>query len=194
MIGSPADTVEDRSIVVHLKRQLKTDKIEGFNERRKAELYPIQRMLARWYEDNQISLRSCRPEVPEALNDRAQDNVRALCAIADVVGGHWPETLRQAFVELAQAREEAQQVSNGVMLLHDIAEVLEGRTDPKIGSSELQQKLVLLEDSAWEHWNRGQQITPKRIAQFLKEFEVYPDRDATSRFYHVSQLQAAIER
>ena len=98
MIGSPADTVEDRSIVVHLKRKLKTDKIEGFNERRKAELHPIQRMLARWYEDNQISLRSCDPEVPEALNDRAQDNVRALCAIADVVGGHWPETLRQAFV------------------------------------------------------------------------------------------------
>ena len=94
MIGSPADTVEDRSIVVHLKRKLRTDKIEGFHERRKAELYPIQRMLARWYEDNQISLRSCRPEVPEALNDRAQDNVRALCAIADVVGGHWPETLR----------------------------------------------------------------------------------------------------
>ena len=180
---------------MHLKRQLKTDKIEGFNERRKAELYPIQRMLARWYEDNQISLRSCRPEVPEALNDRAQDNVRALCAIADVVGGHWPETLRRAFVGLAQAREEAQQVSNGVMLLHDIAEVLEGYTDPKIGSGELQQKLVfVLEDSVWEHWNRGQKITTKRIAQFLKEFEVYPDRDATSRFYHVSQLRAAIER
>jgi len=194
MIGSPADTVEDRSVVVHLKRKLKTDKIEGFNERRKAELYPIQRMLARWYEDNQISLRSCDPQVPESLNDRAQDNVRALCAIADVVGGHWPETLRQAFVGLAQAREEAQQVSNGVMLLHDIAEVLEGYTDPKIGSGELQQKLVFLEDSAWEHWNRGQPISTKRIAQFLKEFEVYPDRDATSRFYHVSQLRAAIER
>ena len=88
MIGSPADTVEDRSIVVHLKRKLKTDKTEGFNERRKAELHPIQRMLARWYEDNQIGLRSCDPVVPEALNDRAQDNVRALCAIADVVGGH----------------------------------------------------------------------------------------------------------
>ena len=141
-----------------------------------------------------ISLRSCDPQVPESLNDRAQDNVRALCAIADVVGGHWPETLRQAFVELAQAREEAQQVSNGVMLLHDIAEVLEGRTDPKIGSSELQQKLVFLEDSVWENWHRGQQITTKRIAQFLKEFEVYPDRDTTSRFYHVSKLRAAIER
>ena len=51
MIGSPADTVEDRSIVVHLKRKLKTDKIEGFHERRKAELYPMQRMLARWYEE-----------------------------------------------------------------------------------------------------------------------------------------------
>ena len=75
-----------------------------------------------------ISLRSCDLQVPESRNKGAQDNVRALCAIADVVGGHWPETLRQAFVGLAQAREEAQQVSNGVMLLHDIAEVLKGRT------------------------------------------------------------------
>jgi putative DNA primase/helicase len=194
MIGSPADTIEDRSIIVHLKRKLKSDKIEGFNERRKAELHPIQRMLARWYEDNKISLGSCDPLVPDELNDRAQDNVRALCAIADVVGGHWPETLRQAFVRLAKAREEAQPVSKGVMLLHDIAEVLENHTDNKIGSGELQQKLVFLEDSDWESWNRGQQITTKRIAQFLKEFEVYPDRDATSRFYHVSELKAAIER
>ena len=103
-------------------------------------------------------------------------------------------TFRQAFVGLVQAREEAQQVSNGVMLLHDIAEVLEGRTDPKIGSSELQQKLVFLEDSVWDNWYRGQQISTKRISQFLKEFKVYPDRDTTSRFYHVSQLRAAIER
>ena len=125
-------------------------------------------MLARWYEDSQIGLRTCDPEVPQALNDRAQDNVRSLCAIADAVGGHWPETLRQAFVGLAQAREEAQQVSNGVMLLHDIAEVLEGYTDPKIGSGELQQKLVFLEDSAW---NIGTVISRSRQSgshNFLK--------------------------
>ena len=85
-----------------------------------------------------ISLHSCDPQVPESRNKRAKDNVRALCAIADVVGGHWPETLKQAFVKLVQAREEAQQVSNGVMLLQDIAEVLEGYTDPIIGSGELQ--------------------------------------------------------
>ena len=41
-------------------------------------------------------------------------------------------------MKLVQAREEAQQVSNGVMLLQDIAEVLEGYTDPIIGSGELQ--------------------------------------------------------
>jgi len=80
------------------------------------------------------------------------------------------------------------------MLLHDIAEVLEGRTDPKIGSGELQPQLILLEDSVWDNWYRGQQISTKRIAQFLKEFEVYPDHDATIRFYLVSQLRAAIER
>ena len=54
-----------------------------------------------------ISLRSCDLQVPESRNKEAQDNVRALCAIADVVGGHWPETLRQAFVELVQARWQA---------------------------------------------------------------------------------------
>ena len=90
--------------------------------------------------------------------------MRALCAIADVVGGHWPETLRQAFVGLARAREEAQQVSNGVMLLHDIAEVLEGRTNLKIRSSELRQRLISLEDSVWNIWYRGQQISIKWIA------------------------------
>ena len=47
------------------------------------------------------------PSIPSALGDRAADNWRPLLAIADAVGGHWPETARQAAIVLAGTLRKA---------------------------------------------------------------------------------------
>ncbi len=34
------------------------------------------------------------PQLPDELNNRAQDNARSLCAVADAAGGVWPQPLK----------------------------------------------------------------------------------------------------
>ena len=114
-------------------------------------------------------LKEIDPLIPDVLNDRAQDNARAICAIADVAGGDWPKIIRNALVGLASQIDDEPQ-SAGVMLLHDIAEVLETRTDDKLGSQSLCSALCYLEDAAWSEWRRGSPITPRGIAKLLKPF------------------------
>ena len=43
------------------------------------------------YADHASELREADPVVPPELHDRAADNWRPLLAIADLVGGEWPE-------------------------------------------------------------------------------------------------------
>ena len=51
------------------------------------------------------TLESARPAFPDELDDRAQDVVEPLLAIADTAGGTWPERVRRAVVDCeAKAR------------------------------------------------------------------------------------------
>ena len=85
----------------------------------------LQSNYEAYSDDIQTSLAARDPDLPEDLNDRAQDNARCLCAIADAVGGHWPERIRMALVGLANARADADPASKGVILLRDIGDILE---------------------------------------------------------------------
>ena len=101
MIGRPSDTIADRSILVRLRRKRSEDRIERFSLRSGDALAPLARKAARWVDDNKMRLASADPQLPDVLNDRAQDNARALCAIADVVGGDWPQRIRDSLVGIA---------------------------------------------------------------------------------------------
>jgi putative DNA primase/helicase len=166
MIGKPPDTVDDRALVVPLRRKQAGEAVERFRADRLAEFLPLRRKAARWAADNLMRLRDMDPDVPEALNDRAQDNARAICAISDVAGGIWPGLVRTAFVGLAgQADDEPQ--SAGVLLLRDVNEIFETRGIAQIGSAELCTVLCALEESPWGEWRRGSPITSREAAETL---------------------------
>ena len=101
LIGKLADTLEDRSLVVHLRRKRATEVVERFRADRVDDLLHLRRKGARWAEDNILRLRGMDPAIPSELNDRAQDNARPICAVADAVGGVWPEKIRGALAGLA---------------------------------------------------------------------------------------------
>lgn len=193
MIGKLPDTLEDRALVVPLRRKQTGEAAERFRADRLGDFLHLRRMAARWAEDHAIGLRNMDPHVPGELNDRAQDNARAICAIADAVGGVWPDLVRASLVGLAgQADDEPQ--SAGVLLLRDIAEVFEGRMSTRIGSTELCEALCALEESPWSDWRRGSPITTRGIAKLLKPFGVTPQRDMTRRFYARSDFADAFHR
>ena len=182
MIGNLPDTLEDRALVVPLRRKRAGENVERFRADRLGEFEPLARRAARWASDNITSLRTMDPLLPFELNDRAQDNARALVAIADCIGGDWPARLRNALIGLAALKDDEPQ-SAGVLLLRDVAEILETRQGEKIGSSQLCDALCALEDSPWAEWRRGSPITTRGIAKQLKPFGIAPQRDRHGRFY-----------
>lgn len=122
MIGKLPDTLEDRSLVVPLRRKQSGEMVERFRADKLNEFLPLRRKAARWAADNTFCLANVDPIVPSELNDRAQDNARAICAIADLVGGDWPQLVRASLVGIAAQPDDEPQ-SPGVLLLRDVAEV-----------------------------------------------------------------------
>ena len=61
-----------------------------------------------------------RPELPEAIINRAAEVWRPLVAIADRVGADWPGRIRAAAVVLATGGDDADEQDQLVLLLTDI--------------------------------------------------------------------------
>ena len=90
--GALPATLEDRSIIVRMRRKRPEETLEKFRKDRTNDLTELARKACRWGLDNDAALRAADPEIPEGLSDRAADNVRFLLAIADIARGGWPET------------------------------------------------------------------------------------------------------
>ena len=71
MIGKLPDTLEDRSIVVPLRRKQKGETVARFRADKLGEYLPLRRRAQRWADDNMARLRGMDPDVPDDLNDRA---------------------------------------------------------------------------------------------------------------------------
>ena len=89
---------------------------------------------------------------------------------------------------------EDEPASPGVLLLSDIAEILDRWTSASISSKDLLRELTSDDESPWAEWRRGDPITARGIAKLLKEFGIHPTRDRQSRFYRVSELREACDR
>ena len=107
-----------------MRRRRASESIERLRADRQGWAEALRPRCARWAADNVEHLRGADPDMPEALDDRAQDNWRSLIAIADLVGGDWPLRARAAAVALCAPRA-GQEETKGVLLLRAIREVFE---------------------------------------------------------------------
>lgn len=193
MIGKLPDTLEDRALVVRLRRKGEGETVERFRADRLHEFLHLRRKAARWVEENASCLREMDPMVPDALNDRAQDNARAICAIADAAGGKWPQAIRSALVG-ASAQGDDEPQSGGVLLLRDIAEIFETKGASGIGSTDLCNALCELEESPWSEWRGGRPISTRGIAKLLKPYGISPRRDRAHNVYRRLDFADAFKR
>ncbi len=175
MIGRIPDTLEDRSIVVPLRRRRDGETVDRFRADRIAEFASLRSKAARWAADNLQTLSDCDPRMPASLNDRALDNWRPLIAIADHAGGHWPNAARTAAIALSSdTAKDDESLSPGVLLLRDMREIMSG--NHSISSTLLLAALIELDEAPWREWRRGLPITTAGIARLLKPFKVKPYR------------------
>jgi putative DNA primase/helicase len=148
MIGALPDTIADRSINVTMRRRRPDEKIEKLRIDRTGAFSDLARRCARWSSDNMGRLKAADPSVPDSLHDRAADNWRPLLAIADAVGGKWPELARKAATALSGS-ESQDDDSAGVMLLTDIQTIFKEDGSLHIASADIVKKLVETEERPW---------------------------------------------
>ena len=93
-------------------------------------LVDLRQRISAWVAWHFDSISNHWPEMPEGVTDRPADVWEPLLAIADEAGGHWPQTARQACVDLLRSAQTVDSGSLGVRLLSDLRRVWETSGDP----------------------------------------------------------------
>ena len=171
-IGKLSGTMEDRSIIISMRRRAPGEHTEKFRTAiYKSSADPLRRQAFRWACDSIPTLQTITPEEPRELNDRASDNWRPLLAVAELCGGKWPARARRAALELSQDVDEAE--GSALMdLLQEIHELFQTRD--RITSTDLAEYLGRQVDKRWAEWRHGKPITQRQIARLLAPMKIKP--------------------
>ena len=192
-----AQTLEDRSITIELRRRLPNEEIERLRSNRTGHLKVLGQRAARWVADHEQQLRDADPPLPDDLNDRAQDNWRLMVAIADAISEEVGAKTRAAALKVAEENLQSDEDAS-VMALGDVAAIcdemefeaqrkLTGAStrvalpeDPSerlvkvVSGQDIICALAAMEDRPWGEWRRGQPLTQNSLARLLKPFLIRP--------------------
>lgn len=197
-IGKLADTIEDRSIPLRMRRKVTGERVANIRLSDSSIWTRIQERIARWVEDNRYDIEHARPAPALGLNDRAQDCWEPLLAIADLAGGEWPGRARAAAQALHGIEEEAPSIN--AELLTDIREVFDHQQASRMTSVRLLELLTEDEDAPWATWQRGRPMTVRQLAHRLSEFGIKPrsmrvtGASGTPKGYALADFQDAFTR
>jgi putative DNA primase/helicase len=171
-IGKLAGTIEDRSIIIQMRRRAPGERVKKFRTAiYKSSADPLRRQAYRWACDFIPTLQSITPEEPDGLNDRASDNWRPLLAIAQLCGGKWPDRAKVAALGLSADIDEAED-SAVVDLLQEFKELFQSKD--RITSADLAEYLGGQVDKRWAEWRHGKPITQRQIARLLAPLKIRP--------------------
>lgn len=169
-IGRLPETIEDRSILLRLRRKLPNEKKQRLRHSNQAEWHDIRRMCLRWVKDNFELIRNAYPILPNQLNDRAQDNWESLFKIAHVAGTEWLEKANQS--ALAINSFEMDTPNTNEQLLSDIKHILDNMTDSKIFGDDLLNTLISDSEKIWATYNYNSSLSRHQLTKKLGEFGV----------------------
>lgn len=195
-IGKLPETIMDRSVILPMRKRLAHEKAERLRYVENHLFDSIRSKIQRCIDDNLAAISVIRPELPEELSDRAQDNWEPLLAIADQAGGDWCRLAREAALELSQATVNVSSVGND--LLRDIEEVFYARGVDKIRTLDLIAALCFDEEKAWATYNRGKPISPHQLSKRLSEYGITSKTirfgSDTKKGYELDQFKDSFHR
>ena len=195
-IGNLPETIMDRAVVLRLRRKKPDEKMERIRKIPDALFDELCRKQARFSADHSKTIADANPTIPENLNDREQDNWEPLLAIADAVGGHWPETARYAAVELSQNEDE--QSSIAIQLLSDIRQIFSDKQTKRISSANLIEALCTDEERPWSTFKQGAKITARQVAYKLRGFDIKSKslriNDKVMKGYELQDFEDSFQR
>jgi Protein of unknown function (DUF3631) len=182
-IGDMPDTIEDRAVVVTMRRRAPGEHVDRFRRRRSVPpLRDLRDRLHEWLFGNLDVLADAEPDLP--AEDRAADVWEPLVVVADLAGGDWPERARRACKALA--RGDVDDDADGTRLLADLHAVFDGAD--RLATATILERLNAVETSPWGGWHRGDGLNSRNLSKLLKPYGIAPkviklDGDATARGY-----------
>jgi Protein of unknown function (DUF3631) len=175
-IGRMPETIEDRGIVLEMKRRSAVEKVEPFRSLRDgAKLEGLKERIETWAEEVRERVRDEYPQLP--VEDRAADLWEPLVRVADLAGGDWPELARSAATALVDsAAEDDTARSLKLLLLADLHRLFHPEGMPaltEMHSADIVAALTAEDDSPWRDlW--GKPLDQRRLASELRNYGVRP--------------------
>lgn len=165
------DTVMTRAVVVRMKRRAPGEKVEPWRPRINGpDAEKLRHRLESWAAN--VGDIDGWPDMPEGVEDRNADVWEALLAVADLAGGHWPETARVAAVA-AVADSKQDRESLGLLLLRDMRTVFSKHGSDRVTSHVALIELNGMDESPWATVSRdGKQLNPRGLAQRLGKYSI----------------------
>jgi hypothetical protein len=188
-IGRMPETIEDRAVVVVMKRRTSGEQVHPYRISRDGpQLHELRDRIAAWADSVRDSANGAEPELP--IEDRAADLWSPMVAVADLAGGRWPALARAAAKALVDtAAEDDTARSTNLQLIEDIRTVFEGTF---MKSADLCSKLRTLAESPWNQY----ELNPSKLGRRLREYQIKTRHsdDKTERGYHLSDFADAFDR
>ncbi|MBB3728133.1 DUF3631 domain-containing protein [Nonomuraea dietziae] len=174
-IGAMPDTIEDRAVVVRMRRRAPGESAAPYRHRR--DRLPLRRlaaMLEQWLRADLATLEQAEPAMP--VEDRAADTWEPLVIVADHAGGTWPERARAAAVSLTAEADDNGHTSARVRLLAACRTAF--GPDTALPTAVLLDRLRADPEGEWnEHGPAG--LTAMKLGTMLREYDI---RSANIRF------------
>ncbi|MFJ9392144.1 DUF3631 domain-containing protein [Nocardioides sp. NPDC101246] len=170
-IGAMPDTIEDRAVVIRMRRRAPGESVAPYRTRRDGPaLDNLRTRLNQWVRAHLDHLGTAMPDMP--VEDRAADTWEPLIALADLAGGPWPDLARDACITLTETRDANAQTTLQTRLLNDCRAAF--------GDAEALPTTVLLErlhadpEAPWATYqNNG--LTAMKLGFLLRDFDIRSD-------------------
>lgn len=188
--SSIPDTVQDRALVIEMRRKFPNEAIEEFqSDEEEAIFAPMREALDSWSQEIRHQIRPCRPELPSELHSRAKDCWKPLFKIATYAGSDWLEKAHRASLELSFNEADDDDKSYSLRLLSDCREVFDCI---ELGSQVLVERLCEIEEAPYGHGDY--RLNTASLARNLKTYGIRPTRTNKLRLYRREDFQEAWDR
>jgi hypothetical protein len=193
-IGSLPPTLNDRSILVKMRRKHHTEQLVKPHERKETLAF-LKREIQQWCNANAAIVSSTYVAPIEVNNDRFRDNYDPLLRIAACISKKFETLVRAAAIRMVNSQQEEN--IGGERLLADIKLIFDTSKKNEIGTNELLSLLCKHDESVWRRYKVNSAITAIDLAKELGLFSISPVRirsETQMRGYKREQFREAFTR
>ncbi|MDA8321823.1 MAG: DUF3631 domain-containing protein [Actinomycetota bacterium] len=167
-IGAMPDTIEDRAVVIRMRRRAPGETVAPFRHKRdRPALTALATQLNGWLGGHLRELEKAEPAMP--LEDRAADTWEPLIAVADLAGDTWPALARAAAAALTADLDQAASVSDRIRLLADCRTAF-GEAEA-LPTAALIARLCSDPEAPWSEDGPGR-LTAMKLGVMLREYDI----------------------